>query len=84
MYKVYTEDRPALGGEALQLAAEHFDGFTRQTGVGCWRNQFEASQVFEIDTDDAPRVFEFARALKALLGQQAVLVVEVSSHSVLV
>ena len=82
MFKVYTEDK--LGDVAANLAADHFDGFTLVKGVGCWRNTFEQSQCFEIDTEDSARVYNFARALKAALAQSAVLVVEVSSHSVLV
>lgn len=84
MYKVYTEDGPMLAEDAMRLAASYFDGFTRQTGIGCWRGVFEQSQCFEIDTDNGAKVFEFARALKAALHQSAVLVVEVASHSVLV
>lgn len=82
MYKVYTEDKD--GDVAAKIAAEHFDGFTLTRGVGCWRGTFEASQCFEIDTEESAKVFEFARALKTALAQSAVLVVEVSSHSVLV
>jgi hypothetical protein len=82
MYKVYTEDKD--GDTAAKIAAAHFDGFTLTRGVGCWRGVFEQSQCFEVDTEDGARVFEFARALKSALAQSAVLVVEVSSHSVLV
>lgn len=82
MFKVYTEDKD--GDTASRIAAEHFDGFTLVKGVGCWRNTFEQSQCFEIDTDDAVHVFKFAQALKDALKQSAVLVVEVSSHSVLI
>jgi hypothetical protein len=82
VFKVYTEDKD--GDAARDIAAAHFDGFTLTRGVGCWRGTFEASQCFEIDTEDSALVYAFARALKSALAQSAVLVVEVSSHSVLV
>jgi len=82
MFKVYTED--TFSNDARDIAARHFDGFTLTRGVGCWRGTFERSQMFEIDTQDGERVYNFARELKTALGQQAVLVVEVSSNSVLV
>ena len=82
MYKVYTEDTGSDVGE--KLAANYFESFTVFKGIGCWRNKFEKSLVFEIDTDSRGAVYSFAQALRKELGQQAVLVVELGSTSVLI
>ena len=82
MFRVYTED---TGSDVAEdIAAEYLDGFTLIRGIGCWRGTFEQSLVFEIDTSDSELVFKFAKALKSALDQEAVLVVNQPSTSVLV
>jgi len=84
MFRVYTED--TLRATAKRVALAHFGetGFTLTRAIGCWRNRFERSQCFEIDTKDAKLVYMFARALKVALKQSTVLVVELQSTSTLV
>lgn len=85
MFRVYTEDvSVTLTDTAQQLAANYFDAFTLVKGIGCWRNQFERSLVFDIEHSTRDKVLDFAWMLKQALGQQAVLVVELASTGVLV
>lgn len=82
MFKVYTQD---TGSDvASNLAAQYFEGFTVLRGVGCWRGKFERSLVVEIDGMPRAKVYDYARALKDALAQEAVLVQEIGSTSLLV
>ena len=78
---LYTEDKSLeLTDRAVKVAAKFFQGFTLHKAQGYWQGKPEASLVFHFIGGDGDRhgfkseVKSLAYALRALLGQEAVLV----------
>lgn len=85
MYRIYTEDKSDMDTElATRIVADYFVGFTVYRGKGYWDSKPENALIFEIATSNADMVNHVARLLKAVLKQEAVLIVNTPTEDKLV
>ena len=72
LYRILTEDKNRLAVE--DIVAFRFGGFTVIEATGFWLGAKESSLIIEIDTTKEGVVREVARRIKAVNGQESVLV----------
>lgn len=86
LYRIVTEDKNRR--HLTDCIDRHFSGYRLYTTEGRWKGKREAALVIEIAELDGEdfheRVYVLARNIKALNGQEAVLIEAIASANVLV
>ncbi len=78
LYRIYTENRNK-SLVALRASEYLLPGYTLIAGIGYWRGKPENSLILEYVSSDGnarEKIRDLAREIKALNGQEAVMIIE--------